>query len=119
MLSCPAAVAAAFKVKAAALKEIVLPHLTPEVRLGMLLVEALSPERMATAFHEHVARPYDGHIRERDSQFFMREDVGGGDPLIFALRASWRGMSADEHAQVWALLPQLCSISERYARVAG
>lgn len=118
-MNSPASLAAAFKIKAAALKQVVTPHLAPPALLGMVLLDAMTPEGMAAGFHEHVADQYDDRIRDRDTAFFMEHDVGGGDPVVAALRSSWLTMSDAERAQAWVLLRQLCSISKRYASVVA
>lgn len=114
----PEALALAFKFKASALRDIVLPHLPAELRMGMMLLEAMSAESMALAFYEHVAVPYTARIKARDADFFLSDSIGT-DPTLMALRAAWAGLPDDKKAEVWSLLPLLCGISNKFVKVRG
>jgi hypothetical protein len=112
----PAALSQAFKIKAAELRDVVYDDLTPNLKTGLSLLEALSPDMMTRMFREHVA-VHSERIKARDADFFL-SDATGSDPLIATLKASWPTLDDSKKDQVWAVLPMLCNISKRYVRLA-
>ena len=112
-MNSPVALAQAFKIKAAALRDIVAPYLPGDLRLGMAVLEAMSAEKMTAMYHEHVAQPYSQLIAQKDAAFFLSDAVGT-DPILVALRASWADMPEKSHAEVFATLSTLVKISARY-----
>ena len=117
-MNSPAALSQAFKFKAAALRDIVLPHLPAELKMGMMLLEAMPAEAMTLAFNDHVAVPYSERIKARDADFFLSEQIGT-DPTLMTLRAAWGELPEDKQAEVWGLLPLLCGISRKYVSVSA
>jgi hypothetical protein len=117
-MNSPAALSQAFKFKAAALRDVVLEHLPAELKMGMMLLEAMPADTMTVAFHDHVAVPYSDRIKERDADFFLSDKVGT-DPTLMALRAAWGDLPEDKQGEVWALLPLLCGISRKYISVSS
>lgn len=111
----PVAMSFAFKHKAMELRDIVAEHLPTELRVGMALLEAMSPAAMTTAFAEQVAC-YSPQIKEHDADFFLSDTVGT-DPTLMALRASWHQLPVDKQACVWQVLPMMCNISKRYVKL--
>lgn len=115
----PEALSQAFKLKAAALRDVVSPYLPGDLRMGMMLLEAMTPEAMTAAFNDHVAVPYSDRIRARDAAFFMTDDALSADPTLVALKAAWTKLPPQGKEDVWALLPLLCGISKRYAAASS
>ncbi len=116
----PAALAQAFKHKAAALRDVVRQHLrSAELRMGLEMLEMMPSDKMAASFYEYVAVPYASKIRAHDAAFFLNESTTPDHPMLTALRSAWGGLPADKQAAVWALLPLLCGLSKRYVDVAA
>ena len=113
----PPALSQAFKIKAGELRDVVLPYLPADLKLGLSLLEAMSPDSMTRAFCTYVAI-HSGEIKERNTDFFLSDSVGT-DPVLMALKGAWPTLPADKQESIWGLLPMLCNISKRYVRLAG
>lgn len=117
-MNSPVALAQAFKIKAASLRDIVAPYLPTELRMGMVVLEAMPAERMVSMFHTHVATPYSASISAKDTAFFLSDAVGT-DPILVALRATWADMPEKTHEEIWGIMHTLDQVSRRFVKVTS
>ena len=114
-LNDPSKLAQAFKQKASELRDIVYDHLPANLKAGLMVLEAMSPDVMTQMFNLHVAIHGD-KIKERDAAFFLSDDVCT-DPTLVTLRGCWPKLPEAKKDVIWAILKMLCNISRRYAKL--
>lgn len=112
----PPALSQAFKIKASELRDVVLPYLPADLKMGLSLLEAMSPDSMTRAFCTYIAI-HSAQIKERNTDFFLSDSVGT-DPILMSLKGAWPTLPADKQETIWTLLPMLCNISKRYVRLS-
>ena len=105
-----------FKDKAMELKAILNPHVTPELRLAAIFMEAMAPSILCSAFHMHVCLPYKSKIEQKDAVFFMNPAnlVSGADPTLATLKVTWNMLDDDDKEDTWALLKQMSDLSTMF-----
>ena len=114
----PAALAQAFKYKAAVLKSTLEPYLSPELQLGAMILDSMKPEFLVVGFYEHVVVPHEDRIKAKDADFFL-SDASGTDPTLLTLKSAWGKLPEQHRDEVWALLPLLTGISKRYVKIVA